>query len=82
MLSKLLFTLDYFTWKLNYRTQQETDCKAENLTPQRHMGKQTGHMTRSILYPSDHFGYSNYYRIFFKKPVSLRFCCQTERMLP
>lgn len=36
MLSKLLFILDYFIWKLNYKTQQETDCKAENLTPQTH----------------------------------------------
>lgn len=49
MLSKLLFTLDYFTWKLNYRTQQETDCKAENLTLQRHMGKQTAEKSTAYL---------------------------------
>lgn len=49
MLSKLLFTLDYFIWKLNYGTQQETDCKAENLTPQRHTGKQTAEKSKAYL---------------------------------
>lgn len=49
MLSKLLFTLDYFIWKLNYRTQQEIDCKAENPTPQRHMGQHTAEKSKAYL---------------------------------
>lgn len=44
-----LFALDYFIWKFSYRTQQEIDCKAENLTPQRHMGKQIAEKSKTYL---------------------------------
>lgn len=44
-----LSALDYFIWKLSYRTQQKTDCKAENLTPQRYMGKQIAEKSKAYL---------------------------------